>query len=102
MLTLEERTGSAPVRLIVPVTEKFIESSPPKLFASWMAALSVHLPLASRHSPFPGATSGVSSSELTLNVTAARVVRSWGATTAIKNNEKRVAPTRNHAGLVGV
>ncbi len=71
MATLDERTGSAPVRLIVPVTEKFIVSSPDKLFASSMAARSVHTPVAVAQVPLPGKPSGVSARELTVNVVAA-------------------------------
>ena len=102
MMTFEERIGSAPVRLIVPLTEKFIVSSPDRLFASPIAALSVHAPPASAQVPFPGAASGVSARELTVNVVAACVVGNWQTSMRIKADANRVVTTRAQTRLLGV
>src|SRR6185369_10663385 len=76
MFMFEDMVGSAPVRLMVPVTEKLIVSSPAKAFASCNAARRVQSPPASAQIPLPGTASGVSARELTVKVAAARDTRS--------------------------
>src|SRR5436305_780594 len=67
-------SGSAPVRLIVPLTEKLIVSAPNVELACWMAARRVQLPLPSLQTPSCMLLSAPSPVELTVNVVAAYAV----------------------------